>query len=130
MKQLIKSLSYAICMLLPVFVFCDAQAHVKDTLYQVTCEGDTTGRYFVFEHGQMPPKYATQNIMQLMFEYEKECATDSIIYGCTIEYKNDTLPDNLGGYTIIVGQKLVNVYMPKEPTFKDFVRWVRKKYCK
>ncbi|WP_346856567.1 hypothetical protein [uncultured Draconibacterium sp.] len=120
MKSLIRKMSFAICTLLLACTFCfslNAQEQPENKSVnslidssKVVCDGDAL------------------ITAKLLIKYVEECANDSIVHGCTIIYEKDTLPDNLGGYTIIGTQKVVDVYIPKEPTIKDFVRWVSKKY--
>lgn len=120
MKKLIKGLSYAICILLLTCTFCLAQNTRKGQI--VAYDGNNEQVYELKSVG------IDTVIIKLMIEYETECANDSVIIGCTTKLVNDTLPDNLGGKTILWRQILVDVYVPKEPTFKDFVRWAAKKY--
>jgi hypothetical protein len=130
MKKLIKITHFALYILLPVFVFCDAQAQDIDTLYHINESRDTTGLYYVFERGELPRDAAAKLIVTLMFTYEAECYNDSTY----VEYYQHNPPpmsdDGTCVLSIYIPPTLIKEWQHKEPTFKDFVRWVRKKYCR
>lgn len=74
------------------------------------------------------PQIRITELILLMFEYEKECLSDSVSIGLYPMIISDTLTNNLGGITIMSHIEYVDIYEQKEPTFSEFLRWLDKKY--
>lgn len=125
MKNLIRKISYAICIMLLTCTFCLAQdltiieynnteiLRVSHDSTEVMCGG------------------VELITVKLLVKYETECYNDSVqaTYDFYV-WDNDTIkshPSIDPGFTQgYIGTKMI--YEHKEPTFKDFVRWAAKKY--
>ena len=135
MKNLIRTLSYGICMLLLTCTFCLAQSNKKGQI--------------IAHDGNGEPVYELKSVgidtifVKLMIEYEIECYNDStkkrvhinpgepdILSLTEITSHTSTAPDICYSY----GNGCANPshyrykWFHKQPTFADFVRWAAKKY--
>ncbi len=125
MKILIRKISYAICIVLLTCAFCLAQ----DLAMSIN-GGDLT----VYATNTTEQKSAGSDttIIKLMIEYKTECYNDSTYVEWLKINESPSYTDAITGMTsalsIFISPTLIKEWQHKEPTFKDFVRWVAKKY--
>lgn len=121
MKSLIRKMSFAICTLLLTCTFCLAQTSNKAyTMVKQEIGNDSTKQKSVG---------IDSTFIRIMVTYETECYNDSTnirVHKNEGEYK---------GWCFTYDGKECNaadhhkyIWIHKEPTFKDFVRWAAKKY--
>ena len=124
MKNLLRVRSFVICTLLIIFVFCDANAQeYKQRLRDNFAKADSVFNlafpvkeklYYLFDYNDSKPL-----TVDLLLEYETECYNDST------EVMTHECPDNVPGCLLYhTWYKTIH----KEPTFKDFLAWLRKKH--
>ncbi len=125
MKSLIRKMSFAICTLLLTCTFCLAQIEFTNTkvedIIRVT-------------HDRTEVRVGGAEVItaKLLIAYEIECYNDSICVEYLQYHESPSHTDSITGLTVVYGvyypPTLTKEWRHKEPTFKDFLVWVRKKY--
>lgn len=125
MKNLIRKLSFAICILLYTCTFCLAQIEFNTTPVEeiISVTDDKT---------EVRVGGAEVITAKLLIAYEIECYNDSTYVEYFKYHESPSFTDSITGMTwvnaVYIPPTLIKEWQHKEPTFKDFLVWVRKKY--
>jgi len=130
MKSLIRKMSFAICTLLLTCTFCLAQIEFRTgepSTAILTVSGDST---------KLCVGGAEVITAKLLIAYETECYNDTsytdeyiIAITDTVRYGKQPNGDVIKPYNgYHNGICTIKYFTHKEPTFKDFLAWARKKY--
>ena len=121
MKNLIRKISYAICIVLLTCTFCLAHVEIDNTYVPkpISISSDSA---------KVKVGGVELLTIKLMIDYEEECWNDSTEIDVYIDPNRKTeIATGVYSTTLMMGY-YEKQWIHKIPTFQEFVRWAAKKY--